>query len=233
MQHLTQSLPVIKACFFDFDGVIIDSEAMHNEIKCSILDRFAMIYQMQVVIDYQGRSSADFYRHVAGQLVDANGDSPPLNVEQMMYCHKSEFLKKRKLLQLIKGVEQVIAWSKTHCAKTLIVSSSRVEDIRFIIDQYFASTTFDDMVTYEDTKRHKPSPEPYQVAISKCGYKAEQCLVIEDSPSGVQAAKRAGCFVVAITTTFSAKILVAVHADLVVASYDELIGILPQAAAIN
>jgi beta-phosphoglucomutase-like phosphatase (HAD superfamily) len=74
----------------------------------------------------------------------------------------------------------------------------------------------------EDVKKGKPDPEIYLLAAKKLKYKSSECLVIEDALNGVIAAKKAGCKVIGITTSFSKNILKKSGADYVVNNYREL-----------
>lgn len=56
-------------------------------------------------------------------------------------------------------------------------------------------------ITADDVQHGKPDPEPYQKAISQLGFEPGRCLVIEDAPAGIEAAKGAGAIVVAVTTS--------------------------------
>ena len=59
------------------------------------------------------------------------------------------------------------------------------------------------LVTASDVRRGKPAPEPYLVAAKRMGIAAERCVVVEDAPAGIEAARAAGMQVIAITTTHS------------------------------
>ena len=69
------------------------------------------------------------------------------------------------------------------------------------------------LVTADDVTFGKPDPEPYRRAAAALGVPAAECVVVEDAPMGVLAAKRAGMTVLAVTTTHAAAALG--HADLV------------------
>jgi beta-phosphoglucomutase-like phosphatase (HAD superfamily) len=62
---------------------------------------------------------------------------------------------------------------------------------------------FDFVATRDDVNQGKPNPEIYNLVASELGVPAEQCLVIEDSPAGVQAALAAGMCCIAVTTPFT------------------------------
>jgi sugar-phosphatase len=78
----------------------------------------------------------------------------------------------------------------------------------------------DVFVTADDITRGKPHPEPYLKAAEKLGAEPDQCLVIEDAPAGIEAARAAGMRVVAVTTSHAAAQLAA--ADAVYDSMDEV-----------
>lgn len=78
----------------------------------------------------------------------------------------------------------------------------------------------DVLITAEDTPRGKPDPAGYLLAAQRLGIPPGECLAVEDSPAGVQAAVDAGMFVVAVTNTCGAEELT--HAHAVVGSLNEV-----------
>lgn len=76
------------------------------------------------------------------------------------------------------------------------------------------------LVTFTDVTRGKPDPEPFLLAAQRLGVPADSCVVFEDAPAGITAARAAGCAVVAITGTHDASELA--DADLIVDRLDQL-----------
>jgi sugar-phosphatase len=76
------------------------------------------------------------------------------------------------------------------------------------------------MVTAEDVQRGKPDPEPYLLGAAKMNLSVERCIVVEDSPAGIRAAKAAGLRVIAVTTTHARRDLT--QADVIVDSLSRL-----------
>jgi beta-phosphoglucomutase-like phosphatase (HAD superfamily) len=104
--------------------------------------------------------------------------------------------------------------------KTVMVSSTSAYTFG-LIDKYFNIThLFDLLVTEKDTVNHKPHPEPYLKALETLPASLEGTIVIEDSPNGILSAKRAGCKVFALATSFKPEKLT--EADSVFGSYAEL-----------
>ena len=79
------------------------------------------------------------------------------------------------------------------------------------------------MITADDVTVGKPDPEPYRKAAAALGVYAAQCVVVEDAPTGILAAKRAGMTVLAVTTTHEASALD--DADLVFPSMHDVTGL--------
>jgi mannitol-1-/sugar-/sorbitol-6-phosphatase len=77
------------------------------------------------------------------------------------------------------------------------------------------------IITGEMVERGKPDPEPYRRGAELLGFRPEECVVVEDAPSGVEAGKAAGCRVLAVLGTHSAAELV--RAEWVVGSLEELV----------
>ncbi len=65
------------------------------------------------------------------------------------------------------------------------------------------------LVTADDVKRGKPAPDPFLEAARRLGVDPRRCLVVEDAPAGLQAARAAGCFTLAVVTTTAREDLVA------------------------
>jgi sugar-phosphatase len=65
------------------------------------------------------------------------------------------------------------------------------------------------LVTADDVRVGKPDPEPYLLAAAKLGVDPRECLVLEDAPAGLAAARAAGCATLAVTTTYPAERLAA------------------------
>ena len=76
------------------------------------------------------------------------------------------------------------------------------------------------IVTSESVTLGKPNPDPYQLGASQLGLTPADCLVIEDSPSGIRAAKTAGCFVIAVASSHAPEELK--EADWIVSSLEDL-----------
>ena len=78
---------------------------------------------------------------------------------------------------------------------------------------------FDALVTGEDTRHGKPSPEPYLKAVEKLNLRPEDCLAVENAPLGIESAKKAGLYCAAVCSTLDRSYLTA--ADEIFASLED------------
>ena len=91
---------------------------------------------------------------------------------------------------------------RTGC-RTALATMSRCEQARRVLEVLDLAETFDFVATRDDVEHGKPDPEIYQLVAQELGVPPAECLVIEDSPSGVKAALAAGMWCIAVTTPFT------------------------------
>jgi len=96
------------------------------------------------------------------------------------------------------------------------VSSAPRQNVETLLDALGLGDAFDTLVAEEDAERGKPDPQGYLLAAERLGERPEGCVVIEDAPGGVEAAKRAGMRCIGLAAGREPDALA--QADLVVAS---------------
>jgi HAD superfamily hydrolase (TIGR01509 family) len=208
----------VKTIFFDFDGVVIDSEPVHAKAKKLVLERYNIPYPATLFDEYKGRTDKVFFDFISKEL-------DPLNrPAEILYDSKRIIFEDIiKELTLVDGFLSFYQKVKDKGIATALVSSTSLYSLG-LVDQYYSiSRMFDLVITEVDTLRHKPEPDPYLRALEILPANTATTIVIEDSPNGIISAKRAGCFVYALTSSFSAGILAGAGADEIIRSYDELI----------
>ncbi len=100
-----------------------------------------------------------------------------------------------------------------------VVTAGLLDRLRRSVPDGFLDR-FTAIVCGEDTAEGKPSPQPYLRGAEKLGVRPEECIVIENAPIGIESAKRAGAYCIALCTTVPRQHLA--HADEVVESFEEL-----------
>lgn len=212
-----QPTPRWTACIFDFDGVLIDSEALHAEAKRVTLNHFQIPHVEELFITFKGRPDSAFFQHVAAEL--AGGSATALEME----AHKvATYLDLFDNVPLVAGALEFLAIARKSFPKLGLATSATRHDFELGARKYQLTKWFDAIVTGDDTVKHKPDPEPYVKSLAALGVASSEALVIEDSPNGIYAAKAAHCNVVGLTSNFQARELRDAGADWIVASYVEL-----------
>lgn len=206
---------MIKAIIFDMNGVIVDDEKVHEMAFCDALHEYHIDLTHENYLSYcAGKTDRRGFEEIA----QAYGRDLP--VEELL-VKKSEkyFSLFPRYKRSYDGTIDLIK----NCAERYIValtSSSSRREIDLIIKEFGVAQCFVLTVSADDVTYGKPHPEPYVKTAELLHVKPHECLVIEDSRSGVRSAKTAGCYCIAITTTHDAEVLR--EADVIVDSFDEI-----------
>ncbi|MCP4602931.1 MAG: HAD family phosphatase [Proteobacteria bacterium] len=180
------------AIFFDNDGVLVDTEKLYFAATREIL--------LQNGVELTGEDFREFFllKNIgAWHLIEGVTDAQITALRQARHKRYSELLKDG--VPLIPGVHKtVIALARTHTLG--IVTSSARDHFQLIHQRTNLLHHFSFVISREDYHRSKPDPEPYRLAIEKSGFKAAECLAVEDSERGLRAARAAGIACVVIPT---------------------------------
>ncbi len=204
-----------EAVIFDMDGVIVDSEPLHEQAFRVVFDE--MGYGDSHGIDfpaYYGRSDAALWRDFIAR------HRPPHSFERLMDWKQDVFLgmlrERRPVFPPVPGLVERLAGRYP-----LAVASGSVNRvIDAVMELEGLGRHFRARVSVEDVARGKPEPDVFLRAAELLDVPAGRCCVIEDSAAGVRAARAAGMQVIAITNSLPADALRA--ASQVVSSYEEI-----------
>jgi beta-phosphoglucomutase len=189
---------MIRAVLFDMDGVLVDSEKFIRQAAVMMFEEKGYRVKQEDFIPFTGTGENRFLRGVAEQY------SIPLEIEKdkartyLIY----EKICAGKLLPL-PGVKKMIELCRSRNLKTAVTTSA--DEFKMLVNLKeiglpagtFNVTVFADMV-----RNKKPDPEIYLTAAALLGINTAECLVVEDAPSGLQAAASAGMKSIALSTTF-------------------------------
>lgn len=206
---------VPSALIFDLDGVLVDSEPLHQRAKEQAFAEFGIVLEQSVYDEIKGRPDESTLR----EILEARG--VPHFLDELTQRKRMFFQAIQHELRAVPGAVEFIRWAKPRFRMALATSStSRNRDLAFGV--LGVGDHFESVV---DASRHripKPHPEVFQVAMSDLAVAPEDCWVVEDSVNGICAAKAAGCFTIGITTTFDGEILSRAGADLIIESFVDL-----------
>jgi HAD superfamily hydrolase (TIGR01509 family) len=192
---------MIKGVLFDMDGVLIDSE----EFMCrSAILMFAEKGLSVEEADFSPFVGMGENRYLGGV---AEKYGIPFDLERDKARAYAIFadITRGKLVPL-PGVHEFIARCRALNLKLAIATSAdRVKMEINIASLALPEGTFDQTVNGLEVERKKPYPDIYLEAAKRLGLKPEECLVVEDAVSGIEAGKAAGCRCLGLTTSFPAE----------------------------
>lgn len=188
----------LKAVFFDMDGVIFNSMPYHADAWHQAMKEYGMNLSKEEAYMHEGRTGAGTINIVS--LRDRGHEATPDEIEEI-YATKSRLFNQNPPAQPMEGAWNVLQQVKANGLKRVIVTGSGQLSLLDRLNTHFPDMfTRELMVTAFDVKFGKPHPEPYLMALQKSQVTRDEAIVIENAPLGVQAAKAAGLFTVAVNT---------------------------------
>jgi HAD superfamily hydrolase (TIGR01509 family) len=189
-----------KAVLFDMDGVIVDSEPLH-------------VATFQAVLKRYGHDLTDdqYKQHFAGKTDEAGFKQYFDYINETVELPVIMDEKARAYMELAAdqmvpypGVVDCIRELARHAPLALVTGSLRAE-AEITLRTFGIADCFQIVIAAEDIERSKPDPGGYLKAAAALRVKPADCVIIEDAPSGVAAAKAAGIRCVAVTNTHTAE----------------------------
>jgi beta-phosphoglucomutase len=200
----------LKAVLFDFNGVIINDEPIHLQLIDEILIEENL--QPQKVSERQaslGRSDRACFQ----QLLANRGRVGNENyLTQLLYRKAQAYvveLKRIEKLPLYPGVEDLIFQVRSRNLKLGLVSGALRQEIELVLHRAKLAQHFKIIVAGDDITTSKPEPDGYLLAVKRLNkeypelnLQPHECLAIEDTPAGIEAAKRSQMQVVGVANTY-------------------------------
>ncbi|MBI2340173.1 MAG: HAD family phosphatase [Deltaproteobacteria bacterium] len=212
-----------RAIIFDFNGLIVDDEHIHCECFQKVLAEEEITltekdyWDIYLGFDDKGLIEAIFER---------NGKKPtPKKLKDLIRKKADLYLPiLEKKLKFFPGVLDFIQKTRGKCLLAVVSGALRSE-IDFALKKAEIADAFATIVSAEETKHGKPDPQGYLLALARLKQKnaeirPENCLALEDSRAGIEAAHRARMKCAGLTHSYPREKLK--EADWVVESFDEL-----------
>ena len=201
---------MLRAVLFDYDGTLVNSMQSHYKAWRTVLSNYDIELQEDQFFPYEGEKLDSLLARVFKKR--------EYDAEEIIR-KKDDYFVKNSYFKIYDGVEEFLKLLKSNKLKTAIVTAGRRERLVATAPKEFLDK-FDAIVAYGDTKRGKPHPEPFLTAARKIRIHSEDCLVIENAPLGIKAAKSAGMECIAIASTLREDMLL--DADLIIHKFDQL-----------
>ncbi|MBH8577237.1 HAD family phosphatase [Nostocaceae cyanobacterium CENA369] len=200
----------LKVVLFDFNGVIIKDESIHLQLIDEILIEENL--QLQKVSERQaslGRSDRAYFQELLanrGRVATEEYLTQLLKRKAQAYAQEIEKLEK---LPIYSGVEDLIYQVRSRNLKIGLVSGAIGKEIELVLNGAKLAEYFQVIVSGDDITNSKPKPDGYLLAVERLNQEypqlnlqPQECLAIEDTPAGIQAAKRANMQVVGVANTY-------------------------------
>ncbi|UCF95874.1 MAG: HAD-IA family hydrolase [Spirochaetaceae bacterium] len=203
---------MIKGFFFDQDGVIIDTERDGHRVAFNrTFEEFGYDVEWDAETYHQLLQISGGKERMRHHLHE-KGFGKPVAADEEEELIKSLHKRKTDLfieliesgsLPLRPGIRRFMKEVNDLGLVMGICTTSNERAATAIAYNILSDIRFDFVLAGDVVKKKKPDPEIYLLALEKCGLRAKECIVIEDSHNGVKAAKAAGMFVVATTNPYT------------------------------
>jgi beta-phosphoglucomutase len=185
----------IKAILFDMDGVLIDAKDWHYQALNEALGLFGMaISRYDHLITYNGLPTKKKLQMLTLEKGLPKGLHKFLNELKQQYTLNEIQINCKPLF-----IHQYLLTKlKAQGFKLAVCSNSIKSSMELMLSKANIIQYFDFLLSNQDVSKSKPDPEIYTKAMNKLKLNPEECLIIEDSPHGLLAAKESGAYVLEV-----------------------------------
>lgn len=200
---------------FDMDGVLADTGPIHFESWVKMGEEIGVKFTREIFKQTFGQQSPVITRKLVGPNIDEKLVEKWANLKEKYY---------RKLvaekLKPLPGVIRIINELRSEGFKLAVGSSGPPENVELLLTSLRIKNYFDTIITAAEIKRGKPEPDVFLIIAKILNVNPKNCIVIEDAPVGIEAAKRAGMISIALTTTHNKEALL--DAQLIIKDLTEI-----------
>lgn len=179
----------LKIIIFDMDGVVLDSEPLHENARQMMFKELGIVPD-ETFPEAVGKSSSGFWRQII-ELCKIDGE--PYALEARQYALVAQQIEENHIQPSV-GFMDIVKWAKENDVIVGLASSSTRILVNDSLRLLEVKEFFDYTVSGNEIKTKKPAPDSYLKVLELAGCRPEEAIAIEDSSSGVAAAKNAGIF---------------------------------------
>lgn len=207
---------MINAVLFDFDGVIANTIQYHVQAWNKVFQSYGIHIVLEDVATEEGARAIEIATAITKKKQLSLTEAQLKDLTRI----KREIYSKISNAKIYPEIEDFIQNLQKKALKLGLVTGSIMSAIKLVVSNRFLDY-FQIIITSEDVTNSKPDPEPYLVAARRLQITPADCIVIENAPKGIRAAKRAGMFCIALRTTIQNDELLK-EADLIVNAVSEI-----------
>lgn len=181
----------MKMLIFDMDGVILDSEPLHQRARELVCEKYGIEVNEEDLPNPVGKSSSEFYS-IIFEITGTKGLNPDkLEAEQFELVGR---LARENNVPCNDGLIELLSWCQDNDILIGLASSSNRHLVDDILDALGIADYFSYTVSGEEIASKKPAPDVYNKVLSLAGVSAADACAVEDSAAGIAAAKAAGIY---------------------------------------
>lgn len=185
---------MLKGIIFDADGVLIDSMRFHVDSWKKVFYEVGIEITSEDIYLLEGNNDIGIIKNIFGRT----GKEPELKQIEYLAKKKNEIFKFDQV-EPFKGTLDCLKVLKRYF-KLAVVSGSSRSMVEKAVNKFFPDI-FAVIITGDETKLGKPYPDPYLKALEELELTKDECIVVENSPYGIIAAKSAKIYCVAVAST--------------------------------
>ncbi|WP_367082990.1 HAD family phosphatase [Pseudomonas sp. HOU2] len=189
------------------DGVLIQSREVIEHAWTTVAREYGISVDQAFIDEHiHGRPGGHTLRTLFAEFDEA---------QQVAIKREVDAIEQVTNCALVPGVATLIARLREHAVPLALVTSSWRARVGHVLQQHDLMSAFDSIICRDDVRSGKPAPDPYRLAAAQLGRQSDECLVFEDSVSGVQSAVSSGALCIGIgdDPTLTAHGAAGVYAD--------------------
>ena len=188
----------LKAVLFDMDGVLFNSMPYHAEAWHQVMKAHGFTLSREEAYMHEGRTGAATINIVFRRELGREATQEEIH---NIYQEKSRLFSSYTEADPMPGAWELLQKIKAEGLTPMVVTGSGQRSLIDKLEHHFPSIFRKElMVTAFDVKYGKPHPEPYLMALKKGNLQADEAVVVENAPLGVEAGHKAGIFTIAVNT---------------------------------
>jgi HAD superfamily hydrolase (TIGR01509 family) len=188
---------MFKALIFDMDDLMVASERLYLEVEKDMARGFGIEFRMDTWGKLMGRKPIEGMRIFVEEL------ALPISAEEALEIRNIRMRDKyRNEAEAKPGLFHILDtfYGKLRLA---VCTGAQQEFLEIVVDRLDIREKFDLLQSSDEILKGKPEPEIYLVCCRRLALEPRECIVLEDSSNGALAAKRAGCYTVAVPSEYS------------------------------
>ena len=189
------------ALIFDLDGVIVDSNPVHQQVWRLYMKQFGVMLDDEMLARMYGRRNDDILPDFFGKPLTREETIAHGAAKEALY---RQVMKHRLAQHLVPGVRSFLERHRAAEAPIGLATNAEPENAEYVLQESGLRDFFQVVVDGRQVDRPKPDPQIYLIAAQLLETAPGNCIVFEDSAPGVEAARAAGARIVGITTTHTA-----------------------------